>query len=127
MKVPHTGSFLRASAVGSGCGLGLGLPDAVGADGWNSSEKAFMMVPITARSSVITTTATTASRITRIYFFFGAGCFFEPGFSKLVSTEEPIDASMALAASALGPVGCSDRYFWNWSAVPAGGTIFPSG
>src|SRR5260370_40950614 len=52
-------------------------------------------------------------------YFFGAA-FFLP---KLVSTDAPMLASICLAASALAPVGCSSRYFWNASAVPGGATI----
>src|SRR5258707_4810420 len=54
-----------------------------------------------------------------VNYFFGAA-FFLP---KLVSTDAPILANICLAASALAPVGCSSRYFWNASAVPGGATI----
>src|ERR1051325_852879 len=58
-------------------------------------------------------------------FFLGT-CFFAPGFENSVSTAEPICPSIALAASANCPLGCSSRYFWNSSSVPGGAVILPS-
>src|ERR1700746_2915853 len=54
------------------------------------------------------------------YFFFGDDFFPYP-----VSTEAFSAASICLASSACGPLGCSSRYFWNASTVPGGALILP--
>src|SRR5215831_14514492 len=70
MKVPQTGSFLNASALGMGRSLrGVAPLDCpVVAEGRNRSENPLRTAPRTARNKVMTNIAMTASRSTRIYF-----------------------------------------------------------
>src|SRR5215469_8811623 len=76
MKVPQTGSFFSASAVGIGrCGQFAPPLEPDDEDGPKRSETPFMIIPITDRSRVITSTAITASRMTRIYFVTSFSCF----------------------------------------------------
>ena len=98
-------------------------------------RKPFMTIPMTDRSRLMNTTATIRYRIPRnmimetssgYWGFFLGVCFLSPGFENFVSTVWPMVWSMALAVSANGPSGSSSRYFWNASAVPGGGVIFPS-
>lgn len=109
MNVPQTGSFFNSSAMGRGASRGF--PPAGGAveEGRKRSETPFMTIPITDRITVIVSTAITASRSTRMVYFFLV--FLLPGLSNVVWTDSPIEASIALAASAFGPLGWSARYF----------------
>ena len=126
INVPHTGSFFSSPPAWTD-----GLCGALAGD-WNAEAKPFVRIPITDRRKLRNSTATIKYRIPRNmmlelilklgqgYFFFG-DCFL-----NCVSTVWPMVASIALAESANGPSGRSSRYFWNSSAVPGGGVIFPS-
>jgi hypothetical protein len=93
-----------------GLGASRGFAAAGGAvpEGWKRSDTPFRTIPTTDRITVIVSTAITASRSQRMDYFF---LVFFPLLSKLVWIDSPIEASIALAVSALGPLGWSARYF----------------